>query len=227
MPKVSLETLQKDCAWLPARTPWCWGGCCEAFEGAKGQSRNRTKRLRLTASRARLGAGTEHALGAARVAARRKRRGRLWSCCRALERAKGQSRNRTKRQCLAASTDALVLGRQSSTQALGSARVAEQRKRRYAKPFKGQSRNRAKRLRLTASRARLGAETEHALGAARVAARRKRQGRFLELLQGLWRCQRSVSKPYKKTVSGCQHGRLCAGETKLHTRLGFCKGGWA
>ena len=76
---------------------------------------------------------------------------------------------------------------------LGAARVAEHRKKTISgwsccKAFegaKGQSRNGTKRLRLTASRARLGAETEHALGAARVAARRKRQGRFLELLQGL------------------------------------------
>ena len=57
-----------------------------------------------------------------------------------------------------------------------------------SKAFEGaeaQSGNGTKRLRLTASRACLGAEMEHALGAARVAARRKRQGRFLELLQGL------------------------------------------
>ena len=25
VPKVSLETVQKDSVWLPARTPWCWG----------------------------------------------------------------------------------------------------------------------------------------------------------------------------------------------------------
>ena len=107
--------------------------------------------------------------------------GGLWTCCKALE---GQSRNRTKRWCVAASTDALVL-RQSSTPALQKKTISGWSCSKAFEGAKAQSGNGTKRLRLTASRARLGAEMERALGPARVAAHRKKQGRFLELLQGL------------------------------------------